>query len=344
MSVTVGELAARLGVPLEGDATVAIHGVAPLDRAGPGELGFLADPKYLPALRDTGASAVILRAEHAAECPAPARLIADDPYLCYARAVRALFPEPPAPPGVHPSAVVGQGCSVPDSVRLGPGVVLGDGVVLGERVRIDAGCYVGDGVCIGADSWLKPRVVIQHDVIIGQRCVIDSGTVIGSDGFGYANDHGTWLKIPQLGTVRIGDDVEIGANTTVDRGALEDTVIGDGVKLDNQIQVAHNVQIGEHTAIAGCTGIAGSAKIGRHCAIGGGVGVVGHLEITDNVVITGMTFVAHPIDRPGSYSSGVPMQETARWRRNYARFRQLDDIARRLARLEKRLPADDEEA
>ncbi len=344
MSCTASELAARLGVPLEGDGDQVLRGVAPLDRAGPGELAFLADPRYLPSLGETGASAVILRAEHAADCPAPARLIADDPYLCYARAVRLLFPVPTVPPGIHPSAVVGDGCRVPESVHLGPGVVLGDGVVLGERVRIDAGCFVGDGVTIGDDGWLKPRVVIQHGVVIGRRCVIDSGTVIGSDGFGYARDGERWLKIPQLGTVRIGDDVEIGANTTIDRGALEDTVIGDGVKLDNQIQVAHNVSIGEHTAIAGCTGIAGSAKIGRHCAIGGGVGVVGHLEIADNVVITGMTFVAHPIERPGSYSSGVPMQETAKWRRNYARFRQLDDIARRLARLEKRLSGQDEQA
>ncbi len=208
---------------------------------------------------------------------------------------------------------------------------------IGAGVQIAGGCYIGAGSTIGADSRVSANVVICHGVTIGERVNIAPGAVIGSDGFGLANEDGKWINVPQLGSVRIGDDVDIGANTTIDRGALEDTVLEEGVRLDNQIQVAHNVHIGAHTAIAGCVGISGSARIGKHCMIGGGAGIVGHLEIADNVVITGMTMVTRSISRPGVYSSGVPAQDNDSWNRNYARLRQLDKLARKVQKLERSL-------
>ncbi len=336
MGYRLEQLAAACGAELAGDPALEIDGVCTLQRGRTGAIAFLANPRYRRYLAATRASAVILRPEDRAACPVAA-LVTPDPYLAYARVARLLVPPAPVVPGIHPSAVIGPDCELPDSVSIGPHAVLEAGVRLGAGVQIGPGCQLGVGVEVGEGSRLLARVTLCQGVRVGRRALIHPGVVVGSDGFGLANDQGHWLKVPQLGGVRIGDDVEIGANTTIDRGALEDTVIEDGVKLDNQIQVAHNVHIGAHTAIAGCVGISGSARIGRHCMIGGGVGIVGHLEIADGVVVTGMSMVTHSITRPGVYSSGLPAIPNERWNRVAVRLRQLDDLARRLLRLERRL-------
>lgn len=337
MSMSLGELAGHIGAELQGgDPATPVRGVATLRHAGPAELAFLANHGYRRYLAQTRAGAVIMAREFAAECPV-AVLISDNPYASYARAAALLVPAAPARQGVHAGAVVADGCRIDDTAWVGPHCVLEEGAVIEAGVQLAAGCFVGAGSRIGAHSRLAPKVVVCHGVQIGRRATIGPGAVIGSDGFGLANEDGRWLHVPQLGGVRIGDDVDIGANTTIDRGALDDTVLEDGVRLDNQIQVAHNVFIGAHTAIAGCVGISGSARIGRHCMIGGGAGIVGHLEIADHVVITGMTMVTRSITRPGVYSSGVPHQDNESWNRNYARLRQLDRLARKLLALERRL-------
>ncbi len=334
MAYSLGDLADRFGCEVRGDPDCIIRRVAPLARAGEGEIAFLANPKFRSQLTDTRAAAVILAPQFHAECPVNL-LVTDHPYVVYARVAQLLHPDPALVPGIHPAAIIGKGCSIDASSAISACAVIGDGVRIGGDVAIGAGCFIGDRVEIGTGSRLSANVAIHHDVIIGRRVRIQSGVVIGEDGFGYANEGGAWIRIPQLGRVVIGDDVEIGANTTIDRGALGDTVIEEGVKLDNQIQIAHNVRIGAHTAIAGCTGIAGSTTIGKRCAIGGGVGISGHLEIADDVQITGTTFVSQSISEKGSYSSGVPVEPTPAWRRNFIRMRQLDDAARRLSELER---------
>ena len=330
---TLGQLAEHVGGHVDGDAACEIHGVATLHNAKAGDISFLANPRYTKYLSTTAASAVIVTDEYRDACPSNA-LVAADPYLSYARIATLLTPDPVMRQGRHPSAAVEDGSTIDASAWIGPHCVIEEGVEIGPQVTVGPGCVIGKGSRIGTGSRLVANVTICHGSRIGKRVVLHPGVVIGSDGFGLANDGGKWMKVPQLGGVIIGDDVEIGANTTVDRGALDDTVIEDGVKLDNQIQVAHNVYIGAHTAIAGCTGIAGSARIGSRCTIGGGVGIVGHTEIADDVHITGMSFVAHSIRKPGVYSSGTPLEANREWRRNYARFHQLDDMARRLRRLE----------
>jgi UDP-3-O-[3-hydroxymyristoyl] glucosamine N-acyltransferase len=337
MGITLKALAERIGAELHGGVPdTEIFSVAALQKAGPGQLSFLANKGYRRFLADTRAAAVILAPEYAQECPVAA-LLSANPYASYARAASLIAPRPPARAGIHPSAVLEKDCSVHESAWVGPHCIIEAGVVVGAGVQLQGGCFLGAGSSIGAHSCLAANVVICHGVTIGQRVNIAPGAVIGSDGFGLASEDGRWLNVPQLGSVRIGDDAEIGANTTIDRGALEDTVLEEGVRLDNQIQVAHNVFIGAHTAIAGCVGISGSARIGRHCMIGGGAGIVGHLEIADHVIITGMTMVTKSITRPGVYSSGVPAQDNDSWNRNYARFRQLDRMARRLHAIERRL-------
>ena len=238
--------------------------------------------------------------------------------------------------------LVAEGADVHPTASIGPFVAIESGVVIGAGSSIGSHSSIGEGSQIGEGCQIAASVQIYHGVRIGDRVVLHSGVVIGSDGFGFANDKGVWVKIPQIGGVEIGDDVEIGANTTVDRGALENTVIGNGVKMDNQIQVAHNVQIGDHTAIAGCVGIAGSAKIGRYCGIGGGAGILGHLEITDGVQVTAMSLVTKSIKDPGIYSSGTSVEPSKLWHKNYARFRQLDEMARRIKALEQRLEKNEE--
>jgi len=335
---SLAELAERLGARLLGEGERRVRRVATLTSAGEGDIAFITNKRYRHQLAETHATAVLLSEadlEFAGE--GVHSLVVDDPHLAYARVAAWLNPEPDEGSGVHPSAVVDATAEVDASAWIGPQCVIEAGAVIGAGCRIGPGCVVGRDAVIGEGGRLVANVTICHDSRIGKRVMIHPGVVIGADGFGFANDKGEWVKIPQLGRVLIGDDVDIGANTTVDRGAIEDTVIEDGVKIDNLVQVAHNVHIGAHSAIAGCAGIAGSARIGKHCALGGGVGVVGHLQIADNVIVTGMSMVSHTITEPGVYSSGTPLQENAKWHRNYVRFKQLDDMARRLKRLEKQL-------
>ena len=344
MALTTGQLARRLGFELHGDADVMLKRINDLRKAGEGDLSFLTSAEFLPYLRDTGASAVIVREAQRAEVPPGAvALVTRDPYLGYARAAQLLHLRRRPAPGVHPSAVVDAQAVIDPSAHVAANCVIAAGAHIGVDVVVQAGCVVAEDVVIGAGSLLEPNVTVLEGVMIGERCLIHSGAVIGADGFGFANDGGEWVKIPQIGGVVIGNNVEIGANTTIDRGAVEDTVVSDGVKLDNLIQVAHNVRIGRNTAIAGCTGIAGSTTIGERCAIGGGVGITGHIEIADGVTITARSFVPQSVPEAGSYSAGTPLQPTAKWRRNFLRMRQLDAFAKRLKKLETKLAHSDDE-
>jgi len=340
MSLTLKELADRVGGELQGDPDCEIVAVATLQNARPGSISFLANENYRKYLDGTRASAVILSPEHATACPT-SKIVSSNPYATYAKVAALIAPALPARQGIHPAASIGAGCNIDASAWIGPYCIIEDNVTIGAGTQLAGGCFVGRSSVIGVQGMFGANVTIGHDITLGDRVVIQPGAVIGGDGFGLAKEHDEWLKVPQLGGVIIGNDVEIGANTTIDRGALDDTVIEDGVKLDNQIQVAHNVHIGAHTAIAGCVGISGSAKIGRHCMIGGGAGIVGHLEIADHVIVTGMTMVTKSISAPGVYSSGVPAQENSQWNRNYARIRQLDKLARRIQALERKLDAED---
>ena len=333
-SHTLAELAERFGLRLRGDGNRRIEGVATLANAAAGQLTFLSGGKYTAQLAATGAGAVILREEHIDDCPVDA-LVATDPYLAYAK-IAALFEHlPAAPAGIHPSAVVAAGAQVSSSASIGPCCVIADSAVIEDGAVLGPHCIIGDGCTVGAQSRLVARVTLVTRVTLGKRVLVHPGAVIGSDGFGLAFDSDHWVKLPQLGGVRIGDDCEIGANTTIDRGALDDTVLEEDVRLDNQIQIAHNVHVGAHTAMAGCAAVAGSAKIGRYCMIGGNAGVLGHLELADRVTITAKSLVTHSIREAGEYSSGVPLQENRQWRKNAARFKHLDEYARRLSALEK---------
>ncbi|CAI3796025.1 UDP-3-O-acylglucosamine N-acyltransferase [Pseudomonas sp. MM221] len=334
--MTLGQLAEALGATLKGPEALQITGLATLQEAGPGQLSFLANPQYRKYLDNCQAGAVLLKAADA-ESFAGNALIVADPYQAYARISHLFDPKPKAVAGIHPSAVVAEDAQVDASASIGPFAVIESGARIEADVSIGAHCFIGARCVVGEGGWLAPRVTLYHDVIIGKRVVIQSGAVIGGEGFGFANEKGIWRKIAQIGGVTIGDDVEIGVNTAVDRGALSDTRIGDGVKLDNQIQIAHNVQIGDHTAMAACVGISGSTRIGKHCMLAGGVGLVGHIDICDNVFVSGMTMVTRSITEPGSYSSGTAMQPLADWRKSAARIRQLDDMAKRLQQLEKRV-------
>ncbi|NUR22156.1 UDP-3-O-(3-hydroxymyristoyl)glucosamine N-acyltransferase [Frateuria sp.] len=331
---TVAELAGRFGLAFHGDGARRIAGVGTLASAQPDQLSFLSNGKYAAQLKATCAGVVVLREEYLADCPTAA-LVAADPYVAYAR-LAALFERlPAAPRGVHPSAVVSTSARVSTGASIGPHCVIEDGAVVEDGAVLGPHCIVGPDCVVGAQSRLVARVTLVMRVTLGRRVLVHPGAVIGSDGFGLAFERDHWVKIPQLGGVRIGDDCEIGANTTIDRGALEDTVLEEDVRLDNQIQIAHNVLIGAHTAMAGCAAVAGSAKIGRYCQIGGNAGVLGHLELADRVTITAKSLVTHSIREPGEYSSGVPLQDNRQWRRNAARFKHLDEFARRLSTLEK---------
>jgi UDP-3-O-[3-hydroxymyristoyl] glucosamine N-acyltransferase len=316
-------LAVRFGLGLRGEPDLRVSHVATLMRAESGSLSFLANPRYRRQLDSTRATAVVVSPAAADSCPVAA-LIDDNPYLAYARIATLLHPQPLPAPGIHPSAVVSAGARIPASASVGALTVIEDDVEIGERVFIGPGCVLHHGVRIGAESRLVARVTLCSGVQIGRRCILHPGAVLGADGFGFALNAGSWFKVPQVGGVRIGDDVDIGANTTIDRGAIDDTLVEDGVKLDNQIQVGHNVIIGAHTAIAGCVGISGSTTIGRHCMIGGGTGIGGHLTIVDDVVVTGCSMVSTSIRKAGSYSSGIPIEESRRWRRLVAHFRRAD--------------------
>jgi UDP-3-O-[3-hydroxymyristoyl] glucosamine N-acyltransferase len=334
MVLTLGQLAEQLGAELRGDAARQVAGVATLQQAQADELSFLANPRYRKDLAHTRAAAVVLGPEDAAICPV-AVLVSANPYACYARAARLLYPQAPASPATHPSAEIDPQARVDPSASIGAFCLIEAGAVIAARASIGARCVIGAGVTIGADSRLLAGVTVLAGASIGARVILHPGVVIGSDGFGMAWADGHWEKVPQLGSVRIGSDVEIGANTSVDRGALGDTVIEEGVKIDNQVQVAHNVVIGAHTAIAGCVGISGSARIGSYCRLAGGVGIVGHLEICDHVEVTGMSMVTRSISEPGTYSAGTPLMANRQWRRNAVNMKRLDALARRVAALEK---------
>ena len=332
-SYTLAELANRVRARLHGDPDCVISRVETLRNAAPGAISFLANPCYRKYLAGTAASAVILAPELLEDCPAAA-LVSDNPYLAYAR-VAALFRRSPQPGrGVHPAARLAADVRLGEGVSIGPNCVLEEGVSVGSRSVIGPGCILGAGSQLGPDSHLAAGVTVCYGVVIGSRAHIHPGAVLGSDGFGLAKNGEAWESVPQLGGLRIGNDVEIGANTTIARGALDDTVIDDGVKLDSQVHIGHNVHIGAHTVLAGCVGVSGSAEIGRHCLIGGGVGIVGHLEIADDVIITGMSMVTRTIRAAGVYSSGVPAQGGKDWNRNLARLRRLESLIRRVEALE----------
>lgn len=333
MPSRLADLAVRYGCELRGDPEATVDRVGSLQEAGAGSLAFLANPRYRRHLATTRATAVVLDAASAESCPVAA-LVARNPYATYARIAQELHPPPPVVPGVHPSAVVEPGALVDASAAIGALAYVGRGVTVGPRAVVGPGSFVFEGAAIGADTRLVARVTVCAGVRLGARCIVHPGAVIGGDGFGHAPDADGYVKVPQLGSVAIGDDVDIGCNSTIDRGAIGDTVIGNGVKIDNLVQVGHNVRIGEHTVVAACSGISGSAVIGRRCMLGGMVGVVGHLEICDDVAVTGRTMVSSSIHRPGMYSSGLPADESHRFRRNAARFQRLDELARRVRRLE----------
>ena len=334
LQYTLAQLAETLGAELRGDGQKTILGLATLQDATTDQLSFLANAHYRKQLEHTQAGAMLLSTGDAADYSGNCLVVAD-PYLAYAKLSHYFDRTPKQPVGIHPSAVIAESALIDSTACIGPGVVIEEHAVVAADVVVGAQCFIGARSSIAEGGRLLPRVTLYHDVTVGARVVIQSGAVIGGEGFGFANHQGVWHKIAQIGGVTIGDDVEIGANTTIDRGALSNTLIGNGVKLDNQIQIAHNVQIGDHTAIAACVGISGSAKIGRNCMLAGGVGLVGHIEICDGVFITGMTMVTHSISEPGAYSSGTAMQPAADWKKNAVRFRQLDGLAKRVRTLEK---------
>ncbi len=338
----LAQIVERFGGELIGNPQTPISQVATLENAGAQHIGFLTRGKYRKQLAGTRAGAVILGQADRELTQLP-RIVCDDPYLYFAKVSSLLNPQPPVKPGVHRTAVVERGTRVPASASVGAGAYIGRGVKLGQGVVIGAGCCLGDAVEIGAASRLQARVTVYPGCRLGQRVLVHSGVVIGADGFGIALDGGVWRKIPQIGGVAIGDDVEIGANTCIDRGAIEDTVVEEGVKLDNLIQIGHNVRIGAHTAIAGCTGIAGSTRIGKHCMIGGAASIVGHLDIADHVIIHAAAVVTKSIRKAGTYS-GHPAEDSRNWARHVASLRHLDALHERLRSMEQRLSTREKKA
>ncbi|MFP4154665.1 MAG: UDP-3-O-(3-hydroxymyristoyl)glucosamine N-acyltransferase [Halothiobacillaceae bacterium] len=334
--MTVGEVAELVGGRVVGDRDQRVDHVDSLERAGPGALTFATGSRFSRLLSATGASAVLLEEPLLGRCPTTA-VVVDNAHVAFALAAREFAPSVETPAGIHASAVVDPGARVDQTAVVGPLCVVESGALIGPGVLLGPGCHVARDARIGADSRLVSRVTVLERVRIGARCLLQPGVVVGSEGFGLALDQGRWVRVPQLGSVVIGDDVDIGANTTIDRGAIQDTVIADGVKLDNLIQIAHNVEIGEHSAIAGCAGLAGSSRVGRHCTLAGGVGLAGHLELADNVHVTGMSMVTRSIREAGVYSAGTPLDTNRNWHRNAVRFKQLDRMARRLDELEARL-------
>jgi UDP-3-O-[3-hydroxymyristoyl] glucosamine N-acyltransferase len=335
----LAQIVADLGGELHGDGAACIQAIAALEHAGAGDIAFLANPKLRAQLATTQASALIIRADclALAQERGAAVIVTPDPYLYFARLTRwwAARTRKPAVAGVHPTAVVGERVQIHPSASIGPYAVIGDDVVIGEGAVIGAQVFVGDMAEIGAFTRFAPGVRFLEGCRIGARGLLESGAIIGGDGFGFAPHQGTWEKIEQLGAVWIGDDVEIGANTCVDRGALDDTFIDDGVKLDNQIQIAHNVHIGKHTAMAGCVGVAGSAKIGAHCTFGGAAMILGHLEIADHVHISSASVVMRSLLKPGVYTGAFPIDENSNWEKNAATLRQLHTLRNRVRALEK---------
>lgn len=333
---TLSQLQASLGGEVRGDEDKALSGVASLDNAGPNTLSFVVGAKHLDAARASAAGALIVPLKLAEEFDRPVLVVAN-PHAAFARATALFHPEPPVRPGTHPSAVVDASAKVDASVEIGPHVVVGARSQIGRGCRIAAGCVIGDDVALGEDCRLHPNVTLYAGCQLGDRVTLHSGCVLGSDGFGLAWENDGWFKVPQVGKVVVGDDVEIGANTTVDRGALDDTVIANGAKIDNLVQIAHNCSVGEHTAIAGCAGIAGSTKIGSRCLIGGAAMILGHIEIGDGVTVSGASFVGKSIKTPGVYTSTQPQMPHDEWLKNAAQLRHLAEMRDRIRTLEKKL-------
>jgi UDP-3-O-[3-hydroxymyristoyl] glucosamine N-acyltransferase len=335
-ALTLAKLAEIAGAQLHGDGSVMIHSVAPMDRAGDGEITFLSNVKYAKHLGECKASAVMVKASQLELCNTNV-LVVDDPYVAYAKVAQALDTTPAPACNIAASAIIDSNAKLADGVAVGANAVIEAGVELAEGVIIGAGCFIGKGTKIGANTKLWSNVSVYHDVLIGSDCLIQANTVIGSDGFGYANEKGEWIKIPQVGSVVIGNRVEIGACTTIDRGALDDTIIEDNVIIDNQLQIAHNVRIGYGTAMAGGTVVAGSTTIGKYCIIGGACVINGHIDIVDGVTITGMGMVMRSISEKGMYSSGIPLQANKEWRKTATRVHRIDEMNKRLKAVENQL-------
>ncbi len=333
MPERLGELASRFDCELRGDPDLEVARVATLANAGGDAISFLASAAYKQQLSTTSAAAVILKAEDADAAPT-AVLISDNPYATYARIAATLHPLPDAPRGVHPTASVDAAAVVDPTASIGPNAVIAGDAVIAERAIVGAGCYVGPGCKVGAGARLHANATLVRAVVLGERTIIHSGAVVGSDGFGNAMTESGWLKVPQVGGVRIGSDVEIGANTTIDCGAVEDTVIEDGVRIDNLCMIAHNVHIGAHTAMAAMVGIAGSTRIGSRCMFAGQSGAVGHISICDDVVVSGQAVVSKSISEPGVYAGTFVAEKARDWTRKVARFRRLDALAARVRKLE----------
>jgi UDP-3-O-[3-hydroxymyristoyl] glucosamine N-acyltransferase len=333
ISYSLRELVERFGGEIVGDPEARVSRVATLENAGPESIAFLANPRYLRQLATTQAPAVIV-APAQRDLLQTSGIVHEQPYLYFARVSTLLSSPRRAEPGIHASAAVHPEACIDAGAEIGAYAVVARGAQVGRGSVIGAGTTLGENARVGRECHLHAQVAVYEGCTLGDRVIVHSGVVIGADGFGIAFDADRWIKVPQVGRVRIGDDVEIGANTTIDRGAIDDTVIEDGVKLDNQIQIAHNVHIGAHTAIAACTGIAGSVHIGRYCRIGGAVGIAGHVSITDHVEVSGHTSITKSIDKPGVYSGVYPFGPNREWRRNAVHLRHLAEIARRVAALE----------
>jgi UDP-3-O-[3-hydroxymyristoyl] glucosamine N-acyltransferase len=330
----LGELAAKFGCELSGDPDTPVSGVATLANAGSGQLSFFANRAYRQQLRETQATAVILSSKGADDCPV-SRLLTDDPYLVYARIANELHPQPPLTASVHPSAVIADSASVSAGAQISANVSIEEDAEIGDRAYVAPGAVIGPRCKVGNDSRILANATLVQDVTIGERCIIHSGAVLGADGFGNARTDKGWVKVPQLGGVTIGNDVEVGACTSVDRGAIDDTILEDGVRLDNQIQIGHNAHIGAHTAIAAAAAIAGSATIGKRCMLGGCSALAGHINICDDTVISGGTSITKSIVEPGYYMGIIPGEKGSDWRKMVARFRRIEDIVDRVSKLEK---------
>lgn len=332
----LADIVARFGGHVVGDADTQVSQIGTLEKAVAGQIAFLANAKYRNQLETSQASAVILSESDADATQLP-RIVAANPYAYFAKLSAFLNPLREFAPGIHPSAVIANNAHISPQAHIGPLVSVGEGASIGAGTVVMAGCSIGEGASLGENTRLYPRVVVYHNCIVGNHVIVHSGAVIGADGFGIAMEEGRWLKIPQIGRVVIGDHVEIGANTTIDRGALDDTVIEEGVKLDNQIQVGHNVRIGAHTAVAGCVGIAGSATIGKYCRIGGSAGILGHLQIADHVEIASFTLIGKSIPEAGSYAGIFPFSKNDEWRNNAVHLRHLGELVKRVKVLEKEI-------
>lgn len=335
-TLTLAQVATITGGELHGDHDATVSAVAPMDKASEGQVTFLSNPKYAKHLAECRATLVMVKEAQRALCSGNVLVVAD-PYVAFAKVAQALDTTPAPAANIAPSAVIAADVTLGENVAIGANAVIESGVTLGDNVIIGAGCFIGKNAAIGANSKLWSNVSIYHDVVLGSDCLVQANTVIGSDGFGYANEKGEWIKIPQIGTVRIGNRVEIGACTTIDRGALDDTIIEDNVIIDNQMQIAHNVHIGYGTAMAGGTIVAGSTTIGKYCIIGGASVLNGHIEIADGVTITGMGMVMRSITEKGMYSSGIPLQPNKEWRKTATRVHRIDEMNKRLRAVEKLL-------